>query len=253
VYRVVLMPDGNWWTIDNFKYASALSLPPNGHSNNVAKYGRLYSSADAVASAPASCHLPSGDEYCTLFKFTGINEYDLQYVTRSGNVDTPIPGYVGRIFHGITNQLLRRDVVAPDDAGRRTAEYGADGDYDPLLFDLVPAGYGDGAGNYNDFGNDYANYILPTLMASDGFWSQYWNVSDLSLQYLPYLTGWITRAVWGSVRYIVDASAVVPGVDPTNYTRHTLSQMVVKDTSGRGVSFMHMMRNNYRSAIVKHY
>jgi uncharacterized protein (TIGR02145 family) len=244
VYRTVLMPDGNWWTIDNFKYNSPSSLAPNGQNANVARYGRLYTSADAVASAPSGCRLPTADEYAKLFTFTGKTESQLQYQSNG----TPIPGYVGRIFHGVTLQLLDTTTVGADAAGRDVDDLLLS--YDPIGFDLRPAGRADTSGNYQDFRPDL-NVIHTHLVCVGGHWHQYWNASDFNLEFLPYLPGRIPETYLGSVRYIVE-SGNVPLVDPANYVHHTLSGMTVKDSS-RGFAFLQMMQNNYKAGLLKHY
>lgn len=247
VYRTVLMPDGNWWTIDNFRYNSALSMAPNGDPANVATYGRLYTSDDAAASAPTGCHLPTADEYANLFTLAGGEERTLQYV--GGNPSVPIPGYVGRIFWGIVLQLL--DSTTTGEGGADRDDFDLLLSYDPLGFDLMPAGYGiTTTGTFADF--NHGGYASQTfIVCVGGHWHQYWNLSDFALEFLPYLPGYILPNVAGSVRYIVD-SGNVPLVDPKNYAQHTLSGMTVKDET-RGFATLQMMANSYKAGLIKHY
>jgi uncharacterized protein (TIGR02145 family) len=59
------------WMAENLNYKTADSYCYEDNSSNCTKYGRLYTWAAANTSCPEGWHLPSVDEFKTLFRSTG--------------------------------------------------------------------------------------------------------------------------------------------------------------------------------------
>lgn len=72
VYKTVKIGT-QWMMAENLAYkpASGIFWAYNNDTNNVAKYGYLYDWNTAQSIAPAGWHLPSKDEWKTLYEFLG--------------------------------------------------------------------------------------------------------------------------------------------------------------------------------------
>lgn len=72
-YKTVLMPDGNWWFAENFRYVGWGGS--YGSSTYGAVHGRWYDRATAITLTPSGCHLPTNAEYSALMAACGgIND-----------------------------------------------------------------------------------------------------------------------------------------------------------------------------------
>lgn len=70
VYKIVLMPDGKWWSAENLAWDGA-GLDYNNDPANGLIYGKLYSWVEANANCPPGSHLPSQSDFLTLNVFPG--------------------------------------------------------------------------------------------------------------------------------------------------------------------------------------
>ena len=62
VYTTVLMPDGNWWSVEDLVWAG---------SGDTGDYGRLYTYNQAVTACPSGTHLPTATEINTMIASVG--------------------------------------------------------------------------------------------------------------------------------------------------------------------------------------
>jgi uncharacterized protein (TIGR02145 family) len=63
------------WMAENLNYATDSSLCYNYKEANCAAFGRLYARSESHAVCPTGWHLPSIDEWTTLFVFAGFSEF----------------------------------------------------------------------------------------------------------------------------------------------------------------------------------
>jgi uncharacterized protein (TIGR02145 family) len=77
-YRCMKLPDGKWWFASNLAFNTSGSRVYNDDSFNAYAYGRLYTYAQALASVPAGCHLPTREEYQALYASAGSSALKLK-------------------------------------------------------------------------------------------------------------------------------------------------------------------------------
>jgi len=136
--------DNQTWMAENLNYASDGSYCYNNEADSCSKYGRLYTWAAARSVCPSGWHLPSSDEWSTLFTAVGGT-------SSAGKVLKSTTGWSGN--------------------GNGTDSYG---------FGVLPAGYRLYNGSFSTAGN-YADFWSSTEYDSDYayFWSFYFYSVDV--------------------------------------------------------------------------
>lgn len=182
VYKTVRMPDNKWWFAENFAYVSAGSWDYDNAVSKRAVYGRLYTYADASASAPTGCRLPTSTEYTTLVGLCG------------------------------TTTLAGKRLKA------NNSRWVANTGYDTYGFNALPGGLrGFASGTYSYISTFCSLWSATVVNTGDPGTAYYFGLDDAADgPEWPMVAGSRTNGM--SVRYIVDSGNVPDITNVSTYT-----------------------------------